>query len=294
MWGRMRLPVAALRHEWRPCPLCGADDTSLRFAVNLERMLLSSVWVGGREYQVSGEEYLVACRLCGLCYVNPRLAIDADVNTYSPEAERTYFSATREERARANRALLQQMSRWLGRSPRTLFDFGCGDGLLIEMAAAAGVRAVGYEVSKDLQAWVAELLGEEALVGDDWMALPTASFDVIALINVIEHLATPLEILRGLHRLLTPGGVLVVHAPNFGGLPARLKGATWHQIEPFGHLTYFTAHTMGKMLETAGFQPIGRFTLITQRGARAAIQTVLTRLGIYLDNSLGVAARRCD
>jgi 2-polyprenyl-3-methyl-5-hydroxy-6-metoxy-1,4-benzoquinol methylase len=286
------LPVAALRHDWVVCPLCGADDARVRFQVDVSRTLLASVWVAGREYRVSGRETIVTCQHCGLSFVNPRLAGGSLAPTYSPEMERVYFQATREERRRANADLLRRLPEWLRRTPATLFDFGCGDGLLLEMAAAAGIQCVGYDVSEDLRELVAERLGATALVGHDWATLPEASFDVVALINVIEHLEAPLDTLCALRRLLSPGGLLLVHAPNFGGLAARLRGASWHQVEPFGHLTYFTAATLGMMLGQAGFEFAGRFVLKTTTGVRALLQSSLARAGLFLDNSLGMVARR--
>ena len=286
------LPLAALRHEWIACPLCGADDTNVQAVVDVESKLLSSIWVAGCEHRVSGQEIIVSCRRCGLSYVNPRLPTGPQVMTYSAEAERAYFRATRDERVRANADLLRRLPAWLGYPPQSIFDFGCGDGLLLEMAATIGLHSVGYDVSEDLREWVSERLGAAALVGHDWATLSEASYDVVALINVIEHLDAPLDILAKLRRLLKPGGVLLVHAPNFGGLPARLKGARWHQIEPLNHLTYFTAKTLRKMLVSAGYEVSDRFVLTTATDMRAAVQLTLAGLGLHLDNSLGMVARR--
>jgi len=92
-------------------------------------------------------------------------------------------------------------------------------------------------------------------------------------------------------RITRPGGLLIVHAPNFNGLPARLRGPDWHQIEPLVHLYYYTATTLSSMLQKNGFRVIGRFNLVSASGWKAHLQRGLGNLGIYLDNGLGIVTR---
>ena len=49
-----------------------------------------------------------------------------------------------------------------------------------------------------------------------------ASFDVIVLNHVFEHVSEPRALLKKLRRLLTPGGVLFLEVPNAGSARARL------------------------------------------------------------------------
>ncbi|MBC8076308.1 MAG: class I SAM-dependent methyltransferase, partial [Chloroflexales bacterium] len=123
-------------------------------------------------------------------------------------------------------------------------------------------------------------------------ALPPAHYDALSLINVLEHVHQPAAMLQTAARLLRPGGVLLVHVPNFGGLPARLRGARWHQIEPLSHLYYFTYRTLAAMLRQQGLEPIARFSLVVAGGARGLAQRLLDRAGVYFDSGLGVVARR--
>ena len=83
-----------------------------------------------------------------------------------------------------------------------------------------------------------------------------------------------------------------MHAPNIGGLPARLKGSKWHQLEPLEHYYYFTARTLQGLLRKAKLEVIGRFNLTVSAGWLGKLQNVLGGFGIYVDSGLGVVARR--
>ncbi len=240
----------------------------------------------------SSDETIVACRRCGLVYVNPRVAFAPGLAPYSTAAELAYFARARAARARAYDRLLRTLPRWLGEPPRALLDIGCGDGLLLELARRRGIAAQGTELSDALARLVRERLGDDGIVDTALDALPPARYDAVTLVNVLEHVHQPGAMLQTAARLLRPGGVLAVHVPNFGGLPARLRGARWHQLKPLLHLYYFTHRTLAAMLRQHGLQPVARFSLVVSGGLRGLAQRLLDGAGLYLDSGLGVAARK--
>ena len=281
-----------LRYEYVRCALCGEDNTEVKFRVNTRRLRLSSVWVNGVRHPLDRIETIVACRTCGLVYVNPRLAPDPHVATYTAEQEWQYFKSTREIRRWAYSHLIRQLPTWLGRTPQTLLDIGCGDGVLVEVAREAGIASVGSEISPSLIQHLRARLGHDAVVSGDLTTLPEAHYDVVTLINVVEHLRYPGQVLQTVAHRLRPDGIAVVHTLNLGGLPARIYRERWHQIEPLEHLYYFTAQTLSALMRKAGLEPIARFNLVISRGVRGKVQRTLGKLGLYLDNGLGVVARR--
>jgi 2-polyprenyl-3-methyl-5-hydroxy-6-metoxy-1,4-benzoquinol methylase len=276
------------------CALCGADDSRIKYTIDTRNIRFSSLWVNGVEHKLETQETIVECRRCGLAYVNPRLSADAAYAPCTTAMELAYFAQTSMERRQAYSRLLDKISSWLGRPPATLLDIGCGDGLLVDLARRRGIHSAGAETSKQLVQLVRNQLGADAIVEEQLDNLPSAHYDVITLINVIEHLQVPQDILRAGARLLKPGGILLVHTPNWGGLPARLDGPRWHQIEPFSHFYYFTGRTLGKMLRQSGFTPFDRFHLIVASGIKARLQELLGGIGIYIDNGLGIVARYGD
>ena len=281
-----------LRYEHIRCALCGGDDTRVKYKIRNQNSQFSGIWVNGLWHQNNRTEIIVICKVCGLVYVNPRLALIHGVATYSTEQELTYFERSYESRLLAYTDLIHQLPIWLGRDAKTLLDVGCGDGVLLEVAQKAGIESSGTEVSDMLIHVVRERLGEESIVSGNLGDLPAAHYDVITLINVLEHLRNPAEMLRIVARLLRTDGILLVHVPNLGGLPANLYGACWHQLEPLEHFYYFTVRTLTMLMQKAGLESIDRFNLITSRGSKGRAQRLLGKMGIYVDNGLGIVARR--
>jgi len=277
-----------IKHEYVPCVLCGEDNVQIKHKIKKT----NRIWMDSVEHSVNGTETLVSCKTCGLVYVNPRLVRVSGLGTYSIEEEMAYFEGTRESRHRAFGEVISQLPLWLGRGPKSLLDIGCGDGTLLEIARSTGIESVGTEISESLVELVRTHLGEQAILSVNLEDLPESSFDVVTMINVIEHVDNPAEFLKTTARLLKIDGILLVHTINIGGLPARLSGARWYQIEPFSHFYYFTEQTLQQLMQRSGLEPFGRFSLVISKGLKRTVQQFLARNGIYLDNGLGIVARR--
>jgi 2-polyprenyl-3-methyl-5-hydroxy-6-metoxy-1,4-benzoquinol methylase len=152
---------------------------------------------------------------------------------------------------------------------RRILDIGCGDG-----AFAAGLIAERRERGVDLEVWGVEQdpasasralatlhdvrCGDAADLLDD---LPTGHFDCVVMNDVIEHIAWPEPLLRGLPRLLAPGGVLVTSMPNVRHFPHLwnlvLHGDWEYRDEGIldrTHLRFYTRDSMRRLLVRCGFR----------------------------------------
>jgi SAM-dependent methyltransferase len=224
------------------CPLCG-DRRPAR-----------------RVRHVHGAD-LAACRDCGLVRVDPlpppaqaaRLYDDA----YFHDPQRGYADYVGDEavfRAEFRRRL--RVLRAAGGRGR-LLDVGCASGGLLVEAVAAGFAPSGLEPAPGMARRAAEASGCPVRQGTLQDALlAAASFDVITLFDVLEHLADPRPALRRLRQALVPGGLLGVTVPDYGGLWARLAGARWPFLTPWEHLLYFTRRTLAAALGRAGFEAV--------------------------------------
>lgn len=106
----------------------------------------------------------------------------------------------------------------VGRLPPAarLLDAGCGEGLLVEKYRAAGRSIVGLDLD----------FASEWVRRGDILDMPFADheFDAVLMLDVIEHLAITDQprALAEAHRVLRPGGRLVIAIPNLAHLASRL------------------------------------------------------------------------
>lgn len=141
-----------------------------------------------------------------------------------------------------------------GMPPGALLEIGCGDGTFLAAAARNGWCTSGLDFDAAAVA-AARQRGVDAQVGELTSGRYAAeSFDAIVMNNVIEHLWNPRETLAECHRLLRPGGRLVMVTPNFDSLGRRRFGRNWRGLEPPRHLYLYTARSLRSLCRRAGFR----------------------------------------
>lgn len=131
-----------------------------------------------------------------------------------------------------------------------VLDFGAGIGTLGEALKQRGFDADGFEYSKEARETARARFGVELYATVD--QLEKGRYDLITMVEVIEHLTVPWETLRTLRECLAPGGRIYITTPNRNGLQARLHGARWREAKPF-HLMLFNARALKRMLRDCGF-----------------------------------------
>jgi len=113
-----------------------------------------------------------------------------------------------------------------------LLDVGCGHGLLLDEAQKRGYDTLGLEVSSASAAFGREAFNLDIREHTAEELADEERFDVITLIDVLEHLSDPLGTIARCHRLLAPNGVLCVVTPDPSSRTARLAGRRWWALVP--------------------------------------------------------------
>lgn len=152
------------------------------------------------------------------------------------------------------------------RRTNRLLDVGCGQGRFLEVAQSRGWEVSGTEYTEtqvlDGRAKGFDMTLAPARVGD----LPSAAFDVVCAFEVLEHVTDPKAEAEVLADVVRDGGLLYVTTPNFDSLSRRVLGADWNVIAYPEHLGYFTARSLRRWLETAGFAVVSIETTGTSPG----------------------------
>lgn len=204
---------------------------------------------------------IYGCRTCGSFMAD----IAYDANQY--ESGEYYTVALRSARAVDEewgfrwRYLLRKAVALLG-EPGVL-DVGAGNGYFVHLAKTEfGLNAQGLEVSANEIRYAKALFGVE-LSDLPLERLPT-TYDLVTSFNVLEHVADPLALLRGMHARLRDGGMLFLTTPNPSCIHRRLRGLRrWNMIDPPHHINLFPKAACRQLVERAGFETVAYETLST-------------------------------
>jgi SAM-dependent methyltransferase len=143
-----------------------------------------------------------------------------------------------------------------------LLDMGCGCGLLLREARARGWIVTGLDPSRESIDHLNAMLGPVGVVGTLEDFHPVERYDVITMINVLDHLIDPWEDVKRAAALLRPGGLLYLRLPN-----GRFHGAVLRFLRFWGfsakarHVVVFHNYSMapswlGRMLADQGLTGI--------------------------------------
>jgi 2-polyprenyl-3-methyl-5-hydroxy-6-metoxy-1,4-benzoquinol methylase len=107
-----------------------------------------------------------------------------------------------------------------------VLDLGAADGSVARALAQRQCRVWGVEIDPQTAARAADVC-DTVTCGDletdePWAELAGERFDAVLLLDVLEHLRTPAEVLRRASSLLTPAGIVIVSLPNVTHAAVRL------------------------------------------------------------------------
>lgn len=140
---------------------------------------------------------------------------------------------------------------WVPKDVRVL-DIGCGFCETLGYHKARGCDVYGVEADENARR-VADRFGFNVHIGlFDPSLYQENYFDYVTLDQVIEHVITPLETMRGIARVLKPGGIAVLSTPNANGLCARLFKKRWINWHVPYHMQYFSIDSMRVASERTG------------------------------------------
>jgi SAM-dependent methyltransferase len=230
--------------------------------------------------------------LCGIAF-RPRFPSDA-------ELERIYADAYAGDKVSAGDTGQESgsyaddayasflLARYATERSRVL-DFGAATGALVARLRAAGVSADGLEYSARAREWCREHNGFDLSSGPE--QLQAGSYDLITMIEVIEHLSDLWGTLASVRGLLRPGGKLFVTTPNRRGLRGLLEGEQWAEATKDFHLFLFDPRSLKHHLDRNGLETkIIRFCPVVKRGPSRYLFARATQL-LGLGGTICVLAR---
>jgi SAM-dependent methyltransferase len=117
-----------------------------------------------------------------------------------------------------------------------VLDAPCGDGEVSIELAKLGFEVSGVDMVEELLPAAREALDGRFRLADMTRPLPwpDASFDLVLSVEGVEHLEDAFSFIREMHRLLKPGGILIVTTPNVISVRSRMRffGSGFYNCDP--------------------------------------------------------------
>ncbi len=258
------------------------------------------------------------CTHCSFVFLDPRLTPEELKLLYSDEyflhdgADFGAHSPSDYESAAIKGSVkFPEILGWIRRYKPSgeFFEIGCGMGYFLEYARKNGYTVSGIEYA-DLGVRTCQTkFGLDVQCGSiEELGLQPDRYDVMFMGDVLEHLIQPLDMLRKVHSMLKPSGVLAAEVPSmFNSVTGRLAvagmrvlGTRKKMAMPPYHVNEFTPKTLRSMIERAGFrqciiiQRIKPPSAITLRGSmfEKIVKKILHYPNYGLTKSLGILGDR--
>lgn len=212
--------------------------------------------ISANDFRITDANYgkTAALNRCLGCGFIQATQFDSVLKYYQAMDDQTYED-TREQRALQARKLLQKLKKRIPQG--SLLDVGAGSGILVEEALKLGFEADGIEPSTWL---VKQALNRKLPVYEGILPHPSLKpqYDIITLVDVIEHVSNPVEILSEMKKVLKPNGIILIVTPDVSALVPKLMKSKWWHFR-LAHIGYFDTKTLNLAMERSGFQKVSIF-----------------------------------
>ena len=142
-----------------------------------------------------------------------------------------------------------------GKPGLSILDIGCGYGTHLAAAAKLGWKCFGVEPSAHARGVAQQRLAGSAYVVESVGELIPHEFDVVLMLDVIEHLPAPYPTFFQLFSIgaITAKTLVVITTPNAGSDEARRNPAAWAYRHPASHLVHYTADALAYLFRRLHF-----------------------------------------
>ena len=230
------------------CPVCHSTHIAL--------------WSTARDYEYFSlpEEFsYYGCADCDTIFIHPvpvsKLAVIYPANYYS------FVNKGRNVVVRLkewlDRLFFKKILRRLPGDQLSVLDVGGGTGWMLNLLRSAD-RRIQFTQSVDIDAAArteAEANGHAYFEGTIEQFQTSRKFDLILMLNLIEHVENPLAVLQKAESLLADNGVIVIKTPNTRSWDARLyKKSYWGGLHCPRHWVIFSEKSFRLLLQSTGLQ----------------------------------------
>ena len=232
-----------------PCKLCGRDSSRLCELPNQDSVtLLLTI------YRCSG---------CAIVFVGDSISQEELAQAYSRDWT-GYFKAIEHENRKKMLHSIKDIRSMVPISAHIL-DIGAGSGMFTQELHKAGFTHLAAHELPGSKLEHLKNMGCTVYQDFNYDCVPSNTFDVVTLLDVVEHVVDPQLLMDACFRVLKPGGLVYFHTPVvslmdrvmhalLGIKPLQAVGRLWQRGRTnIYHLQNYTPVALNSILSKAGF-----------------------------------------
>lgn len=201
------------------------------------------------------------CADCQTIYIDPAPTEDTLKRLYNHPAESFIFNKENEDKnvdvKSGHYEDYSAILRMMPDKPKErlqLLEVGCANGSFL-MTSSETFDVEGVELN-DSTAEVARKNGFKVKTGRIEDIEGESVFDIIVMLQVLEHVVRPGKLLCEVLRLLRPNGLLYVDVPNVDSASFNYLRERHVHISSYGHVSMFNKESLVRLCEKNGFELI--------------------------------------
>jgi 2-polyprenyl-3-methyl-5-hydroxy-6-metoxy-1,4-benzoquinol methylase len=237
------------------CPWCGSEKAQI------------NLWLKD-EFLSKEDFHICECLNCGLSYTMPRPNKEKIGEYYKSEE---YYSHQENKKGFIPR-LYESVKKvnlkhkynlaTQGLNVGKMLDIGCGVGDFLHTAEEHGWICTGVEPSEDAKAIAKTKTKANIINSEDMEKIPDATFDLITMWHVLEHVDDLKWQIEQLHRLTKTKGRIVIAVPNYKSYYAQYYKELWAAYDVPRHLSHFNKNVLTKIFKSKNLELVRTDKLI--------------------------------
>ena len=237
------------------CPWCGSEKAQI------------NLWLKD-EFLSKEDFHICECLNCGLSYTMPRPNKEKIGEYYKSEE---YYSHQENKKGFIPR-LYESVKKvnlkhkynlaTQGLNVGKMLDIGCGVGDFLHTAEEHGWTCTGVEPSEDAKAIAKTKTKANIINSEDMEKIPDATFDLITMWHVLEHIDDLKWQIEQLHRLTKTKGRIVIAVPNYKSYDAQYYKELWAAYDVPRHLSHFNKNVLTKIFKSKNLELVRTDKLI--------------------------------
>jgi len=191
-----------------------------------------------------------------------------ETDTQNKNYYETYWAKGKQTFSGSNQGYASNLRRWMSAELRDLprdapvLEVGCGDAsftadLAKHFSAVTAIDLSAGQIAENAQRYPAIAFRQHDVA--ERLPFADASFEVVWCSEVLEHLFDPRFALREMHRVLRPGGRVLITVPYHGRFKNVLIALfKWdeHFVPSTSHIRFYTNRSLSRIAAEAGFGAI--------------------------------------